>query len=127
MRRSVSRHEHRTDSRAHYPGSPGAVRGRHRYPDGTARQEIGVSGRPRLRVLPGRALTRSEQITGRERDRIGRQLRTRYEDGESIRDLVARTGRSYGWVRMLLLEAGVELRTRGGDRRAGGARTRPGP
>lgn len=66
--------------------------------------------------LGGRAFARSEQITGRERDRIAERLRERYERGATIRELVAQTGRSYGWVRTLLVEAGVELRTRGGDR-----------
>lgn len=68
--------------------------------------------------LGGRGLARSEQITGRERDRLAQRLRERYEGGVSIRELVAQTGRSYGWVRTLLLEAGVVLRTRGGDRRS---------
>lgn len=61
-------------------------------------------------------MARSEQITGRERHRIAERLRQRYERGATIRELVALTGRSYGWVRTVLLETGVVLRTRGGDR-----------
>ena len=68
--------------------------------------------------LGGRGLARSEQITGRERDRIAARLRERYERGATIRELVAQTGRSYGWVRTLLVEAGVVLRGRGGDHRS---------
>ncbi|MGH4026603.1 MAG: helix-turn-helix domain-containing protein [Pseudonocardiaceae bacterium] len=41
----------------------------------------------------------------------------RYTNSATIRDLVAQTGRSYGWVRTLLLEAGVD--THGGDRTRG--------
>lgn len=64
---------------------------------------------------PLRVGRRSEQIIGRERDRIAAQLRQRYQAGATIRDLAAETGRSFGWVRTLLLEAQVVLRTRGGD------------
>lgn len=72
-------------------------------------------------MVSGRRLTSSEQITGRERDRIGRHLRTRYEDGESIRDLVAQSGRSYGWVRMPA-SLGLDALTIGAE--AGSARIR---
>lgn len=65
----------------------------------------------------GRAFARSEQITGRERDRIAARLRERYDHGATIRELVAQTGRSYGWIRTLLLETDVVLRTRGGNHR----------
>ncbi|MGH3904229.1 MAG: helix-turn-helix domain-containing protein [Pseudonocardiaceae bacterium] len=60
-------------------------------------------------------MDRSEQITRRERDRIAARLRERYMQGATIRELMAQTGRSYGWVRTTLLEAGVVLRRRGGD------------
>lgn len=66
---------------------------------------------------PVRVGRRAEQIVGRERDRIAARLRQRYLAGATIRELATETGRSFGWVRTLLLEAGVVLRTRGGDRR----------
>ena len=68
--------------------------------------------------LGGRALSKSEQITGRERDRMAKLLAEHYRDGATIRELAERTGRSYAWVRALLLEADVELRGRGGDHSA---------
>lgn len=70
-----------------------------------------------MACLGGRDLTRSEQITGRERDRLAALLAQRYLAGASIRALATESGRSFGWVRTLLLEAGVELRSRGGDQR----------
>ncbi|NJP80765.1 helix-turn-helix domain-containing protein [Streptomyces telluris] len=59
-----------------------------------------------------------------QRRRIGAELRALYEDGASIRDLTRSTGRSYGFVHRVLLEAGVTLRGRGGPRvrRAGRGR-----
>ena len=60
-------------------------------------------------------LGKARHITGRERDTIRAELREGYLAGASIRDLVAQTGRSFGFVHRLLLEAGVVLRGRGGD------------
>ncbi|WP_028649377.1 helix-turn-helix domain-containing protein [Nocardiopsis sp. CNT312] len=54
------------------------------------------------------------RVSGEERTALGAELRRRYEAGESIRMLSAATGRSYGFVRTVLEEAGVELRGRGG-------------
>lgn len=65
--------------------------------------------------LGGRALSKYEQITCGERDRLAKLLAKHYREGATIRDLAGQTGRSFGWVRDLLLEAGVELRSRGGD------------
>jgi predicted transcriptional regulator len=45
------------------------------------------------------------------------ELVARYRAGDSIRELAASTGRSYGFVHRLLSEAGVELRGRGGATR----------
>lgn len=59
-------------------------------------------------------LTKGRQITGSERDTIATRLRDRYTQGASIRDLMAETGRSYGWTHWLLRESGVQLRGRGG-------------
>ena len=59
-------------------------------------------------------LTKGRQITGLEREKIATRLRDRYAQGASIRELVAETGRSYGWTHRLLRESGVQLRGRGG-------------
>ncbi len=61
-------------------------------------------------------LGKARQITGRERDKIRAELREGYLAGATIRDLVEQTGRSFGFVRTLLCEAGVVPRGRGGDR-----------
>ena len=67
---------------------------------------------------PVRVGRRSEHILGPERARIAARLQQRYEAGATIRGLATETGRSFGWVRTLLLEEGVVLRTRGGDHSA---------
>ena len=76
----------------------------------------------RARLVP---LTKGRQITGPERDQIAAQLRDRYAQGASIRDLMAQTGRSYGWTHRLLRESGAVLRGRGGAHPA--RRTNPDP
>lgn len=60
-------------------------------------------------------------LTGPERDRVRQQLAARYRAGDTLQGIAAATGRSYGAVRDLLLEAGVTLRPRG-PVRVGGAR-----
>lgn len=59
-------------------------------------------------------LPKGRRITGPDRDRLSADLKRRYEAGASIRELAADTGRSYGFVHRVLLEAGVTLRGRGG-------------
>jgi hypothetical protein len=54
------------------------------------------------------------RVTGAEREKLGSELKTRYESGESIRALAAATGRSYGFVHRVLAESGASLRARGG-------------
>lgn len=44
-------------------------------------------------------------------------LKKRYEDGQSVRDLMEWSGRSYGGVYALLLQAGTKMRGRGGLRK----------
>ena len=56
------------------------------------------------------------RVVGSDRAKLGERLRQRYEKGASIRQLVDQTGRSYGWVHRVLLDAGVTLRGRGGSR-----------
>jgi hypothetical protein len=56
-------------------------------------------------------------VAGENRSELAVELKRRYDAGESIRQLAAATGRSYGFVHRLLGEAGVELRGRGGATR----------
>lgn len=65
------------------------------------------------------------RVTGDVRETLGRELRTKYEAGASIRELAAQTGRSYGFVHRLLGESGARYRGRGGATRGRG-RSRPG-
>jgi hypothetical protein len=48
------------------------------------------------------------------RDQLLQELRSAYEGGASIRNLVATTGRSYGSIHSMLCEAGTTMRSRGG-------------
>ena len=57
------------------------------------------------------------RVMGSERDELGGQLKTRYDAGESIRDIADDLNRSFGFVRNVLVEAGVTLRGRGGNNR----------
>lgn len=57
---------------------------------------------------------KGSRVTGAARDKLGADLRKKYEGGKSIRDLAAETGRSYGFVHRVLSESGASLRGRGG-------------
>jgi len=62
------------------------------------------------------------KVTGVQRGKLAADLKKSYDSGVSIRTLAASTGRSYGFIRGILLEAGTTLRGRGGDvRRQPGA------
>jgi len=63
----------------------------------------------------------SSPLRGAERAEIARELAELYALGSTMRSLAVRTGRAYGTVRTLLLEAGVTLRARGGRIRKAGA------
>ncbi|WP_306370741.1 helix-turn-helix domain-containing protein [Nocardiopsis sp. CC223A] len=63
------------------------------------------------------ALGKGIRVAGENRSELAVELKRRYDAGESIRQLAAATGRSYGFVHRLLGEAGVELRGRGGATR----------
>ncbi|MCM1964902.1 helix-turn-helix domain-containing protein [Streptomyces sp. G1] len=54
------------------------------------------------------------RLRGQLREDTARDLARRYDGGESLRALVAEFGRSYGFVRTLVIEGGGRLRTRGG-------------
>jgi hypothetical protein len=60
---------------------------------------------------------RSARISGPDRAALAEEVCRRYQDGESIRTLAARTGRSYGFVHGLLVDGHVPLRGRGGPTR----------
>jgi hypothetical protein len=48
------------------------------------------------------------------RNQLLDELRSAYEQGASIRTLVANTGRSYGSIHAMLRESGTPMRSRGG-------------
>lgn len=50
----------------------------------------------------------------KSREQMLDELRHAYERGESIRSLVATTGRSYGSIHSMLRESGTTMRSRGG-------------
>ena len=52
-----------------------------------------------------------------DRDALARHVVERYRQGLSLSALSAEIGRSYGFVRRLLLDSGVRPRPRGGPRR----------
>ena len=59
-------------------------------------------------------IAKGQRITGDDRARLSALLEERYVAGASIRALATETGRSYGFVHRILVDAGVELRGRGG-------------
>ncbi|MBO0880734.1 MAG: transcriptional regulator [Mycobacterium sp.] len=50
----------------------------------------------------------------KSRSQVLLELRSAYEGGASIRNLVASTGRSYGSIHSMLRESGTRMRSRGG-------------
>ena len=60
------------------------------------------------------AIRKGARITGSAREKLTADLRKKYEKGQSIRALADGTGRSYGFVHRLLVDADVPLRGRGG-------------
>lgn len=65
-----------------------------------------------LNLAPGR------KLVGADREAAQNKAAELYAAGCTIRSVAAQLGRSYGGTRMLLLDAGVTLRTRGGGRTA---------
>ncbi|MFJ6073654.1 helix-turn-helix domain-containing protein [Streptomyces sp. NPDC093065] len=55
-----------------------------------------------------------QQLRGTARTTTAQQAADLYVQGCTIRSVAIQIGRSYGATRALLLEAGVQLRTRGG-------------
>jgi predicted transcriptional regulator len=62
-------------------------------------------------------LGKGRRVTGTERDKLGAELKKKYTQGSSIRELAQSTGRSYGFIHRVLSESGVVLRGRGGATR----------
>lgn len=62
-------------------------------------------------------LRKGARVIGEERARVARDVRARYDEGTSVRELSEQIGRSYGFVHRLLVESGAQLRARGGDHR----------
>lgn len=62
-------------------------------------------------------LKKGSRVTGDDRTALARDLKKRYEKGESIRLLAESSGRSYGFVHRILSESGTTLRGRGGATR----------
>lgn len=60
---------------------------------------------------------KNPRFTGTARVELGEQLKTAYEGGASVRQLAVGIQRSYGSTHLLLAEAGVVFRNRGGQRR----------
>jgi hypothetical protein len=62
-------------------------------------------------------LRKGTRVTGTDRSKLAADLKSRYDEGESIRSLATATGRSYGFIHRILTEQGVALRGRGGATR----------
>ncbi|MGP4022079.1 helix-turn-helix domain-containing protein [Actinomadura sp. 3N407] len=62
-------------------------------------------------------MPKGTHVVGTERIRLAFRIAPRYAAGETIRDLAAETGRSYGFIHNVLKEAGVPLRRPGGSTR----------
>lgn len=54
---------------------------------------------------------------GTKRTKLARLLKRHYKTGKSISEISTELGRSYGFVRTLLLEVGTALRPQGQKRR----------
>jgi Mor family transcriptional regulator len=66
--------------------------------------------------------TKDRRIVGDERATLGKQLKKRYDAGESVRQLERSTGRSYGFIYRVLAEQRVAFRSRGGSHSPGAGR-----
>ncbi|WP_439947242.1 helix-turn-helix domain-containing protein [Streptomyces sp. BBFR109] len=65
---------------------------------------------------------RRSYLTGDARARAAADLKARYYDGATVRQLVTETGYSHGRVVALLRFAKTEMRPRGARRPAGGSK-----
>lgn len=60
-------------------------------------------------------------LRGEARDKARQKAADLYGQGCTIRSIARQLGRSYGGTHVLLVEAGVQLRARGGGLRKAGA------
>ncbi|MFE6805099.1 helix-turn-helix domain-containing protein [Streptomyces sp. NPDC057681] len=63
-------------------------------------------------------MDKGKRITGAARDKLAVELNGAYESGASIRRIAKSAGRSYGFVHLILTEAGGTLRGHGGATRS---------
>lgn len=66
---------------------------------------------PETEIVP---VEHRARVVGERRSALGAQMARLYDGGASVKDVAARTGRSYGAAHRMLLEAGVTMRPRGG-------------
>lgn len=64
------------------------------------------------------------RITGEGRQDLAADLVERYRKGQTIREMAEDIGRSYGFVHGVLVEAGVQMRGRGGPTRGAAGEAR---
>lgn len=62
-------------------------------------------------------LKKGSRVTGDDRGKLAADLKKKYEQGSSIRQLAQDSGRSYGFVHRILSESETSLRGRGGATR----------
>lgn len=70
---------------------------------------------PSTSVTP---IVKGKRVVGEDRDKLKAALKAKYEAGATVRTLHEETGRSYGAIQKLLVEAGVTMRPRGGNRKS---------
>lgn len=63
-------------------------------------------------------IVKGTRVTGDDRDALTDVIARKYQDGASIRAIAEESGRAYGTIHRLLVDSGVQLRSRGGNRRA---------
>jgi hypothetical protein len=68
--------------------------------------------------MPTKGQKLDPRVKDAERIDLASHLRGGYEQGQSIRALAGDRGHSYGLTRALLIEAGTQLRPRGGPRKS---------
>ncbi len=66
-------------------------------------------------MTPTPTAKKGARIVGADRERLASLVKRSYDGGDSIRDIAAATGRSYGFVHRVLVESGAPLRSRGGS------------
>jgi hypothetical protein len=81
-------------------------------------ETTGPTVKPRRGSRQGREYR--PRLRGEEREEMRKTLAKKYDAGASIRELATEHSLSYGLTRHLLVEAGVTLRGRSGQRKARG-------